>query len=185
MDIYSQIREQIQELCQTKFAPAWIFVAEVASVEDDTTCTIRIGSGLELKDVRLRAVVNDEQTGILVTPTVGSHVLIADFSGGNLTDLAVLQYSQVDKITLNNGDHKGLVNIEDLTGKLNDLVDKVNALRQAFNTHTHSCSLSVTGSAAAGAVTGTATGNSQTPSKQAQQASKFNKDDYEDTAVLH
>ncbi|MBQ7530849.1 MAG: hypothetical protein IJT12_04015, partial [Paludibacteraceae bacterium] len=154
-------------------------------VEDDTTCTVRLGSGLELQDVRLRAVVNDKKPGILVKPTVGSHVLVADFSGGQLTDMAVLQYSEVDSITLNGGDLKGLIRIEDLTDKLNDLVLKVNDLTQTFNGHTHTCNLSVSTTGTAVAQTGTATGSSQGPSQTAQQAEQFNKADYEDTSVTH
>ena len=154
--------------------PAWIFVAEVASVEDDTTCTVRLGSGLELKDVRLRAVVNDEKTGILITPTVGSHVLVADFSGGQLTDMAVLQYSQVDKVTLNGGDLKGLVKIEELTKKLNNLVNWC-------KNHVHSGVIT----AVSGGVTEPAVGTPGNSAAPTTSPADFNKDDYEDTAVTH
>ena len=145
MDIYSTIHNQLQNLCQTKFEAAWLFVAQVSSVQQDSTCTIRMPSGMELAGVRLRAVVNDDKDQILVTPKQHSHVLVADFSGGNLTDLAVIKFSRPQAIDINigsstvhiedgqiefnGGDNGGLINITDLTGKLNTIERDLNALK--------------------------------------------------------
>ena len=63
-------------------------------------------------------------------------------------------------ITINGGKLGGMVNIGDLTSKINELV-------QSFNNHTH-------------------TGNMGSPtSTPMAQAKTFNKSDYEDTKIKH
>lgn len=163
MDNLSSIKESIRKIVGGKVFPA--FTAKVDGV-DGETCSVSI-DGVTLTDVRLRAVVNSEDSKILVTPKVGSYVLLTDLSGGKFTDLAVINYSEVDKIeitatdkiVINGGDNKGLVKIDKLTEKLNDLVEK-------FNAHTH-------------------TVPNGTSSPTSTPASAFNKSDYEDTKITH
>ena len=103
-------------MCQSKLSA--LILAEVKQV-DGTTCTVIIDE-LELREVRLRAVVNDEESGIVVTPKVGSMVMISDLSNGNMNDWAVMMYSEIETIAINGGKNKGLINIEDLTDKLTE-----------------------------------------------------------------
>lgn len=173
MDIYAKLRTQLQNLCQKGDAIEY-FIAEVVSVESDTTCTIKLEEDLTVSDVRLRTVVNDEESGILITPKVGSYVLVADLSGGKKVTMVTVMYSEIDKIVINGGKNDGLINICDLTDKLNKLVDEVNALKDKFNGHTH------TGTGYNGAVL---TINATT--SKASAATKFSKDDYEDTLITH
>lgn len=177
MDIYTKIRKQLQNVCQPDRTAIGLHLAEVVSVEQDTTCTVRLTPSLTLSGVQLRAVVNTNTSGIVLTPAVGSYVLVADLSGGQYTRMAAVMYSETDSIAFNGGQHGGLVNIEDLTGKLNNLVNEVNALKDTFNNHTHVLS----GTCSTGPISGTAT---PTASK-AQAASKFDKSDYEDDKVKH
>lgn len=163
MDNLSSIKESIRKIVGGRAFPA--FTAKVEGV-DGETCSVSI-DGVKLTDVRLRAVVNGEDSKILVTPKVGSYVLLTDLSGGKFTDLAVISYSEVDKIeitaddkiVINGGDNNGLVKIDKLTEKLNELVEK-------FNTHTHPVP-------------------NGTSSLTSTQASVFNKSDYEDTKITH
>lgn len=148
------------------------------SVEDDTTCTVQVDE-LRLSGVRLRSVVNKEETGILITPKVGSYVLVTDLSGGNMRVLVVSMYSEVDKITINGGKNDGLININDLTDKLNKLVGEVNALKDKFNGHTHIVSGTIN------LVDSSCSGNAAAIATKASAATKFNKDDYEDTSIVH
>lgn len=74
-------------------------------------------------------------------------------------------------IILNGGENLGLINIADLTSKLNELVGTVNALIQKHNLHVHIC-----------ASPGSPSKPTDTPAETAEQ---FNKDDYEDTKVTH
>ena len=146
---------------------AGCFTAKVKAVDDDT-CSVEL-DGLTLTDVRLRAVVNGENSKILVTPETGSYVLVADLAG-DLSQLVVVGYSEVKKITIdatattdgiviNGGSNNGLIKIDKLTQKLNELV-------QAIMTHTHP---------APGGATGAP--SSRIPT--------FDKGDYEDTKVTH
>lgn len=172
MDIYGKLKNRIQNLCQTPSDSALI-LAKVKNV-DGKTCTVTIDE-LELSDVRLRAVVNDEESGIVITPTVGSFVMITDLSNGDKRDWAVVMYSEIDKVEFNGGKKDGLININDLTNKLNNLVDEVNSLKAKFNTHTHT----VTTTAPAGEWI------TKTTTSTASDATKFNKSDYEDDKITH
>ena len=99
-------------------------VKEVSGV----TCTVEIGS-LTVSDVRLRASEKPEETQILITPAIGSAVILASLSG-DMTNLVVVAVDVAESITINGGKLGGLINIEALTSKLNELV-------QVFNSHTH------------------------------------------------
>lgn len=184
MDIYAKLRTQLQNLCQ-KWDAIEYFIAEVVSVESDTTCTVKLEEDLNVSDVRLRTVVNDEDSGILITPKVGSYVLVADLSGGKKVTMVTVMYSEIDKIVINGGKNDGLINICELTDKLNNLVDEVNSLKDKFNGHTHSCNLTVTVPFSPSPLSGMAAGTSEAPGSMASAATKFNKDDYEDTLITH
>ncbi len=125
-DIYSEIKRKIRAI-QGKGGPVAL-IAKVESTDGDT-CTCSIGD-LKLTDVRLRAVVNGEDSQLLVTPKKGSYVTLLDLSGGDLRQTEVIAFSEIEKIeiktsgdiaidcdgtiTLNGGDNNGLVNIDQL-----------------------------------------------------------------------
>ncbi len=120
-------------MCQSTDASALV-LAKVKNV-DGQTCTVTIDE-LELADVRLRAVVNDEDSGILVTPKVGSFVMITDLSNGDKRDWAVVMYSEVDKVEFNGGQNGGLINIKDLVSHINTIEDDLNNLKTAMSSWT-------------------------------------------------
>lgn len=136
MDPLSEIKEKIKRIANGNNSFT-CFTAKVTSV-DGETCDVELES-MKLTDVRLRAVVNGENSKILVTPKTDSYVLIADLSG-NLSQLAVVGYSEVekieinatDKIIFNGGNNKGLVKIEELTQKLNAIEQDINTLKSIF-----------------------------------------------------
>lgn len=149
--------------------------AEVSAVQD-TTISAKI-QGLEHKNIRLVAGFSGGVGTLIIKPAVSSKVLVADLSNGRLRDLVVLLTEQADTIQINGGELGGLVNIQDLTDKLNGLAKTVNDLVTAFNSHTHL--VSTTGTAAA------QTGTAQAVQSQAQQADTFSAEDYEDTKIIH
>ena len=181
MDIYGQIAQAIRNIAGVQVGGATIFPAEVKSVSG-AACSILIGD-LEVTDVRLRAVINDKDDQILRIPKQGSQVLVADMSGGQFRELVVIEQSETEKvdlsigqttitiedgkITINGGNNNGLVNIQDLTNKLNELVN-------AFNNHTHTTTATVGPT--------TTVGTLSTPVNT---ANAFKKSDYEDTTVKH
>lgn len=155
-----------------------IYQGEVTKV-DGSLCTVKFANQ-EISDIRLRASSVDVDKQMLITPKVGSSVVVGSLSG-DLSELVVLQVDEVESIEINGGELGGLIKIEDLTNKLNKLVREVNALKNTFNGHTHNGT--ITGTAAGGAVTGSCT--CAAPAQQAQEASEFDKDDYEDTTIKH
>lgn len=96
---------------------------------------------------------------------------------GDLSELVVLKVDEIESIEVNGGKLGGLINIEDLTKKLNNLVNEVNALKNKFNTHTHT--VATTGTSAA------QSGTAAPVTSPASAASKFDKTDYEDKTITH
>lgn len=169
-NVYSDIKKKLQELCQKQTSA--LILAEVKKV-DGTTCTVAIDD-LELSDVRLRAVVNEEESGIVVSPKVGSMVMITDLSHGNMRDWAVIMYSEIDNITINGGKNNGMINIQDLTDKLNALVDWC-------KNHTHDGVITAVSGGSGLPATGTP-GNTGKPITT---PNEFDKSDYEDDKITH
>lgn len=134
-----------------------LFEAEVTKSED-TECVIKY-QGLEHKNVRLVCGFSQSLTTMIIKPAVGSTVLVADLSNGKMRDLVVLMVENVEKVIFNGGELGGLIKIEELT-------DKLNALVNAFNAHVHPVA-----------------GN--TTSTIAQPLQLFNKADYEDEKIKH
>ena len=89
---------------------------------------VEIGS-LLVSDVRLRASETDDNGEMLIVPKVGTAVIIGSLSG-DYSSLVVLAVDHVESITINGGKLGGLINIEDITKRLNELV-------KAVNSHTH------------------------------------------------
>ncbi|HOU67592.1 MAG TPA: hypothetical protein PKW49_03280 [Paludibacteraceae bacterium] len=179
MDSVSEIRKSIQRIAGSNLLS---FTAKVKSVQGET-CTVDM-DGMELTDVRLRSVVNGKRSKILVSPAVGSYIIVIDNSRGAKDELVCVAFSEIDKIEVdadcvvfNGGSNDGLVKIQELTEKLNGLKDTVNALVRSHNSHTHTV-----------ATTGSATSQSGTAAAitiQVEEAEAFSKEDYEDTKITH
>ena len=129
MNPLNEIRKSIASMSSGN-GRAGLYTAKVLSA-DGETCCVDI-DGLTASDVQLRAVVNGEESGILVTPKTGSHVTVADLSG-DLTRLVVIGFSEVEKVEINGGHNGGLINIEDLVKRLNYIEDKIGTLMDIFN----------------------------------------------------
>ena len=72
--------------------------------------------------------------------------MIADLSGGKFTDFAVISFSEIEAISLKIGDQTAeidkngfVINGGNLGGliKINELTNKLNNLVRAFNSHVH------------------------------------------------
>lgn len=121
------------------------------------TCEVELG-GITVPDVRLRASEAADGGQMLVTPKTGSAVIVGSLMG-DLTQLVVLAVDHAESVVINGGKLGGLVNVEQLTQKINELV-------QAFNAHTHQGFHGPTG-----------------PSLKT--AQPLNRSDYEDTKIKH
>jgi hypothetical protein len=146
MDIYGQIGEKIRAIAGTGSKQPVVFPALVESVKGGT-CSVKI-DGLVITGVRLRAVINSSTEQLLVTPKVGSYVLVVDLSGGNYRNLAVISCSEItginikvggttavinaEGITFNGGGLGGLVKLQELKENLNNLKQYVEAMNSAL-----------------------------------------------------
>jgi hypothetical protein len=163
MDQYRRLRDNLMQMMGAgKEITIWQGI--VKSVEG-TTCTVTFGT-LDVEGVRLRASLAENESHLLIVPKVGTAVVVGSLSN-DLSLLVVLAVDEVESITINGGKLGGLINIESLTQKINELV-------RTFNNHTHQVS-----------TTGSATAQTGTAAAVASKASELNKSDYEDTKVTH
>ena len=139
-----------------------LYQGVVKSVEGQT-CTVTVGK-VDVPGVRLKASETEDKGRTLVTPKVGTAVTMGSLSG-DMAELVVVQVDHVERIEVNGGLLGGLVNIEELTAKINELVD-------AFNSHTHQ-------------VTVAHPGGTFTTVKPMKAANRFVRGDYEDETIKH
>ena len=161
MDRYRELSENLRRIFDNKaIAISTGIVKSVSGI----LCEVQVGK-LSVPDVRLRASETADGGELLLVPKVGTAVVFGSLTG-DLSQLVVLQVDHVESIkatgsiVFNDGKLGGLVNIADLTKKLNALV-------QSFNIHTH---------------TGNMGSQTSPPTGQAQ---KFNQSDYEDKNITH
>lgn len=157
-------------------------VEEVDIVKCTCTCTPISGKAVTgLENVLLKAEAND---GFMLVPSVGSTVVVGLSS---ITKIPfVMMFEDIDQVLVkindttfsisdgitefNGGVKGGIPNVIDLTTKLNNLENKVNAIISAYNTHIHP-----TPSGA----------SSQTVSTISGTLTPTNRGDIEDTTVTH
>ena len=154
MDQYKELRERLRGVAPRQEMS--VLQGIVKSVSG-CTCEVEIGS-LLVPDVRLRASETDDNGEMLIVPKVDTAVIVGSLSG-DYTSLVVLSVDHVESITVNGGKLGGLVNIEDLTKKINELV-------KAVNNHTHQ-------------------GTHGPTSPPLTKAQEFKKTDYEDITIKH
>lgn len=105
---------------------------------------------------------------------IGETATVIDAEGIRIKTAKMSADINKEDIIFNGGELDGLVIIQKLTDKLNELKDTVNSLINAYNNHTHITTATV-GIGPAGTI-------SQTTSK-AQTAKPFKKSDYENTKI--
>lgn len=127
--------------------------------------------------------VNDSTTGImLVTDKIESAEIVIDKTAAVIdadglridAEQMSAHFNKTD-IIFNGGDLNGLIIIQKLTDKLNELKDTVNDFIIKYNSHIHVTTATVGASATPGVLT--ATQSTATPAKA------FNKADYENTKI--
>lgn len=161
MDEYKKLQEYLKNVAGVGKTIA-IYQGIVKAVHGNL-CEVTVGS-ITIPGVRLKASEIDDAGMMLITPKVGSAVTIGSLSG-DLTELVVLQVDHIETIVINGGKLGGLINIEQLTQKINELVE-------AFNNHTHQ-------------VTVSHPGGTFTTVKPMKSTQSFNRNDYEDEKIKH
>ena len=159
--------------------------------EKEGTCLVARDGSPDMHDVRLNAVIDQTITDrFVVIPQVGSFVLV--LSLGEDTEGLVIAMSKIERVSIqteetslnissdgvvmNGGGLGGLIDIARLTEKVNALVD-------AFNEHTHT--IPSGGIATQGSATAQATTTPVTVPAIQTKADRLDKTDYEDEKVKH
>lgn len=80
-----------------------LVIGTVVSVGGDS-CTVSYGAAdnaepLQLQGVRLKATIGDDGNYLLITPKVGSNVVLGSITG-NFEDLCVVKVDEIEKIEL-------------------------------------------------------------------------------------
>lgn len=149
--------------------PITVYQGIVVSVEG-VTCTVRFGN-MDVAGIRLRASEASDDAQMLIVPKVNTAVIVGSLSG-DLSKLAVLSVDSIERIEVNGGKLGGLINIEGLTSKINDLID-------AFNEHTHTIPAGAINCGGLPSAAPVITPKTMAP------AAKLNKKDYEDKTITH
>ena len=129
------IKDALRDLVKTDDV-IYSVICTVKSVDTtDNICDCEpIDGSADLLEVRLMA---QNSTGFLIIPKVNSIVVVTMI---NKYTGYVAMFSEVEEIQLNGDNYDGLVRIQDLVEKLNNLEDLVNDLVLKYNTHTHATS---------------------------------------------
>ena len=132
MDDAQRIRRAIIAIADSGNKSPLLFTVTVKSVSGET-CTVEY-AGTILTGVRLSAVIDGNSNKTVLKPTQNSKVLVADLSGGQLRDLAVVSFSELDSITYFGGQLGGIPIVQKIEDNLNNLKDLVNAMHAALPT---------------------------------------------------
>lgn len=101
MDKNSKVRELLRKITGTD-TPLFNFrLMEVVSVDGDL-CTAKLGE-FEIPDIRLSPIEGGSENGILIIPAIGSIVIVADLSCGQLRELFVMGYTEIDSVRIHKG----------------------------------------------------------------------------------
>lgn len=139
MDKSKEIKEAIKSIVGV---PGMMFVMGKVESVGDETCSVKIADRIVINDVRLNASADGNADNILIKPKVGSMVLMADLSGGELRSLVVISFSALESMTvkfegevvINGGENEGLVKVVELAEKLNAIEKDINTLKDVFKT---------------------------------------------------
>lgn len=120
------IREAVQSIVKDTVKFNGIRLGNVVSVDTvNRTCVVNVlDSETDIIGVRLH-VTGTSANGLYYKPAIGSLVGISPIFS---FEYAVILYSDIDEIVFLDGSFGGLVRVEDLTTKLNNLENKVNEI---------------------------------------------------------
>lgn len=115
--------------------------ATVVSVEGET-CTVRLASGFEIDDIRLKSTVGDGDNYLLQTPAVGSDVTLLS-SDGTVKNMFVVLMDDLESFRFSHGGLKiefdgadGKVLIKNNQTSLYKLLDDLSMLLKQLKVYT-------------------------------------------------
>lgn len=122
------IREGFQRLAKNRCST---FIAVVENnYPDKDVIDAKDMSGTLYTDIRKRASVGLPSEGILITPSVGSSVLVSRI--GESDELFIEMFSGVESILFNNGENGGLTITPELKLQLDKMTARIDTLYNAI-----------------------------------------------------
>ena len=144
---------------------------DLEPLEDDAT---RVG-------IRLQSVISETQ-GFVLIPKEGSFIAVSFFdkSKGFVSLTSELEKIIIDTalVQFNRGDNGGLINIEGLVNRMNNIEGKLNGLVGDFNAHIHATTATIDATGVLGIITPTAPSTNTI-------APITNRNNFEDNAIKH
>ncbi|MCD8041446.1 MAG: hypothetical protein LUH10_00120 [Tannerellaceae bacterium] len=208
MDKGSRIKDLVQGIAGTNRKRYPFRLMEVVSVEGDL-CRAKMES-FEIPGIRLSPIINGSENGVLITPSEGSIILVADISNGELRDLVAIAYTEIDSIRVHKGDttiyaDNQSVSVEvgesriDVTDgliemnggenkglvKIDELTEKLNDLTDTVNELINSYNGHTHETTATLGLNGPAEIFSILPDDQIDEANEFTSSDYENPKITH
>lgn len=126
MDKAAQVKALLKEIIGA--VPFLPILGEVTAVSGET-CSVKIASGLELTDVKLKATINGNTDYLLLTPVIGSTVMMLS-NTGTLENMTVIKVDQAQKMEYAQGGLKiladgtdGKVSIKNNDTSLKDIFE--------------------------------------------------------------
>jgi hypothetical protein len=125
MDTASEIKALLKQIVG---ANSNLPVTGIVESIQGESITVKLISGLSISDVRLKATINEQSDFVLVTPKIGSTVLMLS-STGDLTNMTVIKSDQFEKIEICQG---GLELLIDSTDSKISIKNKSVSLKEIF-----------------------------------------------------
>ncbi len=151
------LQEAIQSMVKSMTKPE-IILAKV--IDFDMTkwlATVELNTSIQIDEVRVRAVVNTETTGMFVEPKVGSYVIVGLIEG-KLESLFVIAFSEIvkyhlkaDLIEFNGDSFGGIAKVQEIEANLNAIKDYLSTLNSAIYTGINAVGVSTAASGTIGA----------------------------------
>ena len=133
MNTLDEIRDSIRRMTnQGKITSDCLFLAEVVETGSETI-SVKTG-GITISDVRTTAIADGGKNNLQILPKKGSQVLCLD-TGGDLRDVVVIMYSEIDEVSIMGGEHTTAC-CEELKKQLETLTARVDAIINGINTST-------------------------------------------------
>lgn len=116
----------------TPLLPPVVITGKVVKVDEKNyTCDVEVENGPTRYDVRLRAVIDGVQNGLLIVPKVGSQVAVNTLEAKK-TMSYVTMVSEVEKVLLISDENGGVPIAQNVAQRLNTIEKDLNNLKTVF-----------------------------------------------------
>ncbi len=106
---------------------------------EDYTCEIEFDKRLKLDQVKIKSVLNSEESGIYIKPKIGS-IVVVGLIDNKLENIFIACFSEIDEIyfkspliKLNGDELGGIVKSEKVASEDKKIIDEINKLKQILS----------------------------------------------------